>query len=86
MTDDVWKRAEVQSPCVKICVVHPEARLCVGCHRTVDEIARWSRMSAEERRAVIAELPGRAPRLARRGGGRSGRLARRGGPADSGTE
>lgn len=86
MTDDVWKRAEVQSPCVKICVVHPEARLCVGCHRTVDEIARWSRMSAEERRAVIAELPGRAPRLARRGGGRSGRLARRDGPADSGTE
>lgn len=77
MTDEVWKRAEVESPCVKICVVHPEARICVGCHRTTDEIASWSRMTPEERRAIMAELPGRAPTLARRAGGRSGRLRRR---------
>ncbi len=24
-----------------ICVVHPAARLCIGCGRSLDEIARW---------------------------------------------
>lgn len=76
MTDEIWKRAEVESPCVKICVVHPEARLCIGCHRTPDEIARWSRMTAEERRTIMAELAGRAPLLSRRAGGRKARLNR----------
>lgn len=79
MTDDIWKRPEIESPCVRVCVVHPEARICVGCHRTTDEIARWSRMTAEERRAIMAELPGRGGLLTRRSGGRSGRLGRRGG-------
>lgn len=73
MTDDVWKRQEVESPCIKVCVVHPEARICVGCHRSVDEIAAWSRMTPEERRRIMAELPARAPLLRRRRGGRAGR-------------
>ena len=76
MTEEIWARQEVDSPCVKICVIHPEERLCVGCYRSIDEIATWSRMSAEERRAVIADLPSRAPKLARRRGGRMGRLDR----------
>lgn len=73
MTDDVWKRQEVESPCIKVCVVHPEARICVGCHRSVDEIAAWSRMTPEERRRIMAELPARAPLLRQRRGGRAGR-------------
>lgn len=73
--DEIWKRDEIESPCVKICVVHPEARLCVGCLRSIDEIARWSRMTPEARRAVMAELPGRAPQLQRRRGGRLGRMS-----------
>jgi len=71
MTDDIWKRDEVESPCVKICVIHPEARLCTGCLRSLDEIAGWSRMSADQRRAVMAELPSRAPELQKRRGGRA---------------
>lgn len=76
MKDDVWERAEVDSPCVKVCVVHPEARICVGCHRTLDEIAGWSRMTPEARRAVMAELPTRASLLLNRRGGRAARLKR----------
>ena len=53
MKDDVWKRDEIESPCIKICVVHPEARLCTGCLRSIDEITRWSKMSAEDRRARL---------------------------------
>lgn len=74
MNDQVWNRNEVESPCVRICVVHPEERICTGCLRTLDEIARWSRMPAAERRAVMDELPARAPRLKKRRGGRAARL------------
>ena len=78
MSDDIWKRAEVESPCIKICVVHPEARLCTGCLRSIDEIAVWSRMTPQERRAIMDELPSRAGLLTKRRGGRAGRLARKG--------
>tara|TARA_R110002049_G_scaffold10127_6_gene50549 strand:+ start:18678 stop:18917 length:240 start_codon:yes stop_codon:yes gene_type:complete len=77
MNDEVWKRDEVQSPCIKICVVHPESRLCTGCLRSIDEIGSWSRMSDAERRAVMAELPGRAGAFSKRRGGRAARMARR---------
>jgi len=71
--DEVWKRDEVESPCVKVCVVHPTERLCVGCLRSIDEIARWSRMTPDERREVMSDLPDRAPRLRLRKGGRAAR-------------
>ena len=68
--DDPWRRDEPQSPCVKVCVMHP-AGVCAGCLRTMDEIAGWPVMSPAERRAVIDALPSRAPLLRRRRGGRS---------------
>ena len=72
MSDDaVWKRDEVESPCVQICVIHPETRLCTGCLRTIDEITAWSKMSPEARRGVMAALPERAPQLRQRRGGRA---------------
>ena len=71
-----WTRDEIESPCVKICVVHPEARICTGCHRTLDEIRLWSKMTPEERRAVMTALPDRADRLKKRRGGRAARLKR----------
>jgi len=73
----VWKRDEIESPCVRVCVVHPEAKICTGCYRTTDEIARWSKMTAEERREIMNALPGRAPMLRKRRGGRAARLGRR---------
>ena len=72
--DEVWKRAEIESPCVKLCVVHPEARICVGCYRSIDEIAGWSRLTPEQRRAIMAELPARASTLTKRRGGRMARM------------
>jgi predicted Fe-S protein YdhL (DUF1289 family) len=71
---DIWRRDEVESPCTKVCVVHPAERLCVGCLRSIDEIAGWSRMTPDQRRAVMAELPARAPLIQQRRGGRAGRL------------
>ncbi|MGF1500339.1 MAG: DUF1289 domain-containing protein [Paracoccaceae bacterium] len=66
--DRIWRREEIASPCVKICMLHPETGLCVGCARTGDEIARWSRMGDAERARIMQELEGREVRAGRRGG------------------
>lgn len=79
MSDDVWRRKEIQSPCVKLCVIQPQTRLCSGCFRSIDEIATWSRMSPEERSAIMQDLPARAQAARpRRRGGREARLHREG--------
>lgn len=70
----IWKRAEIDSPCVNICVIHPREGICAGCYRTLDEIGAWSQMTAESRSAIMAELPQRAGLLKKRRGGREGRL------------
>lgn len=76
MKDDLWQRNEVQSPCVKVCVIHPGEGLCVGCLRTIAEISEWSHLTHEARDAIMNDLPGRAPRLGKRRGGRAARLDR----------
>jgi len=76
MSDEIWKRDEIDSPCVQVCVIHPEAGLCTGCYRTLDEIARWSKMTPNERADITRTLPARAPSLRKRRGGRTVRLQR----------
>lgn len=49
----------IETPCVKICTLDTRSGLCLGCGRTIGEIARWSAMSSAERVRVIAELPAR---------------------------
>jgi uncharacterized protein len=73
----VWTRDEVESPCIQICVVHPEEKICTGCFRSIDEITRWSRMSGAERAEIMEALPGRAGLLRKRRGGRAARLERK---------
>lgn len=73
-TDQIWKRQEIESPCVKICVLHPREDICIGCFRTRHEIAGWSRMTPEARRALMADLPAREQTLTRRP--RTGRARR----------
>jgi predicted Fe-S protein YdhL (DUF1289 family) len=50
----------IETPCIRICTVDPDSRLCMGCRRSLHEIASWSRLSAAERRAIMDELPARA--------------------------
>ena len=51
------------SPCVKVCQMDPARGLCIGCCRTLDEIARWSGMSDLERERVLSLLPARKASL-----------------------
>nr|WP_231638089.1 DUF1289 domain-containing protein [Piscinibacter sakaiensis] len=39
----------------------PATGWCLGCRRTIDEIAAWSRMDDAARRRVWALLPDRRP-------------------------
>jgi hypothetical protein len=52
----------IASPCNKVCVMDAEQRYCLGCRRTLEEIARWSALSDEERRVVLLALATRGAR------------------------
>ena len=45
---------EYNSPCVSICKV--EKNICIGCGRTLDEIASWTTMTKEERQEVLERI------------------------------
>jgi uncharacterized protein len=68
---------DIETPCVKICVVDPETQFCIGCGRTRDEIASWIGMGTQARHEVMEALPERVATLTlrkTRRGGRRGRL------------
>jgi hypothetical protein len=52
----------VPSPCVKLCALDPRSGYCVGCYRTIDEVANWVEMSAEDKRAVLERVARRRAR------------------------
>lgn len=52
----------VETPCIKICRMLEGGSLCRGCGRTLDEIARWTTMSPEERRSIMGGLAERLKR------------------------
>jgi len=51
--------AIIESPCIKVCTVDPTSKLCVGCGRSLAEIAAWSQYSTDERRRIMTGLPQR---------------------------
>jgi uncharacterized protein len=49
----------VETPCTKICVIDPAARLCIGCGRSLAEIEHWLGFTSDERARIMADLPRR---------------------------
>lgn len=43
------------SPCVKICQLNSENE-CIGCGRTLNEIAKWAVMTEKDREKVLKRL------------------------------
>jgi len=54
----------IATPCVNVCVIDGASGLCLGCYRTLPEVAGWSGFSETKRRAIMAALAGRATRIA----------------------
>lgn len=57
---------EVLSPCVSVCVMHKAkegAEQCEGCLRTLNEIARWSAATEDERLEIRQRCTTRAKAL-----------------------
>lgn len=50
---DVHAGGPVPSPCCSVCRMDAATALCVGCARTLEEIAGWSGYSDERKRAVL---------------------------------
>lgn len=46
----------IPSPCINVCVLHPENGLCLGCYRSMDEIVRWAAMADQECLQIMEEL------------------------------
>ncbi len=47
------------TPCVNICRIDPASGLCLGCGRSLDEIARWGEIGEAERLTVMAKARAR---------------------------
>lgn len=44
------------SPCISVCRLDPATQICTGCGRTIAEIAAWSGLSDDERKAIVQRL------------------------------
>ncbi|MCY3986302.1 MAG: DUF1289 domain-containing protein [Candidatus Dadabacteria bacterium] len=50
---------KTNSPCNGICIMDEDTELCVGCLRTIEEIANWEEYSDEQRAEVLRKIVGR---------------------------
>ncbi|KFI05208.1 hypothetical protein JN27_22360 [Massilia sp. BSC265] len=49
-------QSPVPSPCINVCQMEPDTKLCRGCLRTIDEIVAWGSAGDDYKRAVWAEI------------------------------
>jgi predicted Fe-S protein YdhL (DUF1289 family) len=48
----------LSSPCVRVCKLD-QHNICLGCKRTLEEIARWQQYTEQEKQEVLQQLKGR---------------------------
>jgi predicted Fe-S protein YdhL (DUF1289 family) len=60
MVDAALIKDPVPSPCINVCQLDAQG-FCVGCRRTIEEIAEWPRATEARRREILSELKGRKP-------------------------
>jgi predicted Fe-S protein YdhL (DUF1289 family) len=58
---DPFGGGPVPSPCINVCQLDPATGFCLGCRRTIEEIAAWSRLDDRAKREVWAQLAQRPP-------------------------
>ena len=53
----------VVTPCIKVCIVDGESGLCLGCYRTLPEIAQWGGFTEAARAEIMDGLKARRSRI-----------------------
>ena len=49
----------LDTPCIGVCEMDSRRDMCLGCGRTLLEIARWAGLTPAERTKILAEIPAR---------------------------
>lgn len=49
----------IATPCIQVCAIDGASGLCLGCYRTLKEVATWARFSDAERSEIMAGLAAR---------------------------
>ena len=44
------------SPCIGVCTLDPAGKYCLGCYRSLTEIASWTRYNAAQKQAVLEQI------------------------------
>jgi predicted Fe-S protein YdhL (DUF1289 family) len=55
----------VPSPCINICTMDTSTGLCLGCLRTIDEIAVWAGSSNPQKREILQAIAVRRQKAAK---------------------
>lgn len=55
----MFKSKKIQSPCKDICITRKG--VCVGCFRSLEEIANWKNYTEEEKAQVLENIKERRP-------------------------
>jgi uncharacterized protein len=54
----------IESPCNQVCTIDAPTGYCIGCGRTLDEIAEWGDADVERQRAILQNLSDRISHFA----------------------
>ncbi|MAP94697.1 MAG: DUF1289 domain-containing protein [Ponticaulis sp.] len=53
------KEQPVRSPCIQVCAIDGQSGWCLGCGRSLKEIAQWTKYTVQQRDDVMESLPSR---------------------------
>ena len=56
--------SSIETPCIRVCALHPVWRICTGCGRSLKEIEAWIALTGHERAQIMAQLPSRLEAMA----------------------
>ena len=52
-------KIKIISPCIGVCKLDKESKICVGCLRSADEIANWPQLDNEKAMQIMEQIKDR---------------------------
>lgn len=52
-------KSPIKSPCIRVCTIDGLTSYCLGCYRSLPEIAKWEKFTDAEKDAIMAEKDAR---------------------------